>query len=124
MHGTTGFMMSILAGKANSFKTEVAFSADILIGLRRSFVPKKYLMSKRATIIIITIPLRIMSGEKKPSLQEVLDLFQNIPSEISNVLTYDFSDEDVPANNLREGSLDSLDDDQETEQDSRCSSSC
>ncbi|GFU55146.1 glycine receptor subunit alpha-2 [Trichonephila clavipes] len=43
-----GSMMSILAGKANSCKAEVAFSADRLIELRREiaiFVPKKYFMS-------------------------------------------------------------------------------
>ncbi|GFT94025.1 hypothetical protein TNCV_3219521 [Trichonephila clavipes] len=40
------------------------------------------------------------SLKKKFSLQEALDLLQNLPSEISDVLTDDFSDEEVPANNL------------------------
>ncbi|GFV35070.1 hypothetical protein TNCV_2304221 [Trichonephila clavipes] len=45
--------------------------------------------------------------KKAQSLQEALDLLQNLPSEISDVLTNDFSDEEVPANNLLECSLDS-----------------
>ncbi|GFY04114.1 retrotrans_gag domain-containing protein [Trichonephila clavipes] len=39
------------------------------------------------------------SGKKKLSLQEALHLFLNLPFEISDVLTDDFSDEEVPANN-------------------------
>ncbi|GFT05325.1 hypothetical protein TNCV_123541 [Trichonephila clavipes] len=38
--------------------------------------------------------------KKKFNLQEPLDLLKNLPSEISDVLTDDFSDEEVPANNL------------------------
>ncbi|GFX86104.1 hypothetical protein TNCV_2341731 [Trichonephila clavipes] len=34
------------------------------------------------------------SGKKKISLQEALDLLENLPSEISVVLTDDFSDEE------------------------------
>ncbi|GFS62229.1 FLJ37770-like protein [Trichonephila clavipes] len=45
-------------------------------------------------------------GEKKLSLQEALALLQNLPSEISDILTDDFSVEEVPANNLLEFSLD------------------
>ncbi|GFS53566.1 hypothetical protein TNCV_730251 [Trichonephila clavipes] len=44
--------------------------------------------------------------KKKLSLQEALDLLQNLPSEISDVPTDDFSDEEFPANNLLEFSLD------------------
>ncbi|GFT26240.1 hypothetical protein TNCV_3336211 [Trichonephila clavipes] len=35
------------------------------------------------------------SGKRKFSLQEALDLLPNLPSEISDVLTEDFSDEEV-----------------------------
>ncbi|GFW72809.1 hypothetical protein TNCV_1266521 [Trichonephila clavipes] len=56
--------------------------------------------------------------KKKLNLQEVLDLLQNQPSEISDVLTDDFSDE-VPANNLLEFLLNFEDGDQEAEKDSR-----
>ncbi|GFV83578.1 hypothetical protein TNCV_5120681 [Trichonephila clavipes] len=45
-----------------------------------------------------------MSGEKKLRLQEASDSLQNLPSEISDVLIDDFSDE-VPANNLLEFSI-------------------
>ncbi|GFW45423.1 hypothetical protein TNCV_4702341 [Trichonephila clavipes] len=59
------------------------------------------------------------SEKKKLSLQKDLwDILQNLPSEISDVLTDNFSDEEVPENNLVELSLDSEDDNQETEQDS------
>ncbi|GFX41727.1 hypothetical protein TNCV_388401 [Trichonephila clavipes] len=55
------------------------------------------------------------SGEKKKqNLQEALDLLQNLPSQISDILTDAFSEEEIPANNLLEFSLE----DQETEQDS------
>ncbi|GFU75258.1 hypothetical protein TNCV_2057011 [Trichonephila clavipes] len=43
---------------------------------------------------------------------------QNLPSESSDALTYDSSDEEVPANNLLEFSSVFEEDDQETEQDS------
>ncbi|GFU32421.1 hypothetical protein TNCV_3231211 [Trichonephila clavipes] len=36
--------------------------------------------------------------KKKLTLQEALDLFQYLPSEISDLLTDDFSDEEAPAN--------------------------
>ncbi|GFU07066.1 uncharacterized protein TNCV_2993191, partial [Trichonephila clavipes] len=55
-----------------------------------------------------------LSGKKKLCLQEALDLLLNLLSEINNILTYDFSDE-VPAYCLLEFSLDSQDNDQETE---------
>ncbi|GFV24679.1 hypothetical protein TNCV_881491 [Trichonephila clavipes] len=55
--------------------------------------------------------VRRMSGKKKLSLQEVLDLLQNLPCEIYYVLTDDFSYEEVPTNNLLEFSLDSQEDD-------------
>ncbi|GFU70255.1 hypothetical protein TNCV_903971 [Trichonephila clavipes] len=45
------------------------------------------------------------SGKKMLSLQETLDLLQNLP-EIRDVLTDDFSKEEVPINNLLEFSLD------------------
>ncbi|GFY27238.1 hypothetical protein TNCV_2068591 [Trichonephila clavipes] len=90
-----GSMMSILAGKVNSFTADVAFSADILIGLRRlSFLFRKVFNVEKVY-------------KKKLSLQEALDLLQNLPSEISDVLTDDFSDEEVPANYLLKFSLDS-----------------
>ncbi|GFX17177.1 hypothetical protein TNCV_2857001 [Trichonephila clavipes] len=44
---------------------------------------------------------------KKLCLQEALDLLQNLPSEIHDVLTDDFSDEEIPANYLLEFLLDS-----------------
>ncbi|GFW77335.1 hypothetical protein TNCV_924511 [Trichonephila clavipes] len=65
---------------------------------------------------------REMSEKKKLSLQEVLDLLQNLPSESSDVLT-DVSSDKVPANYLMEFSSVS-EDDQETEQDPGCSISC
>ncbi|GFX33964.1 hypothetical protein TNCV_911671 [Trichonephila clavipes] len=39
------------------------------------------------------------SGKKKLSLQDGLNLLPNLPTDISDVLTDDFSDEEVPANN-------------------------
>ncbi|GFT51580.1 hypothetical protein TNCV_3705481 [Trichonephila clavipes] len=39
-----------------------------------------------------------MPEKKKLTLQEALDLFQYLPSEISDLLTDDFSDEEAPAN--------------------------
>ncbi|GFX28689.1 hypothetical protein TNCV_4860531 [Trichonephila clavipes] len=44
---------------------------------------------------------------KKLSLQEAFNLFQKLPSEISGVLTDDFCDKGVPANNPLEFSSDS-----------------
>ncbi|GFS64353.1 hypothetical protein TNCV_3955421 [Trichonephila clavipes] len=41
-------------------------------------------------------------GKMKPNLQEALDLLQNLPSEISDALIGDSSDEEVSANNLLE----------------------
>ncbi|GFX20564.1 hypothetical protein TNCV_3489211 [Trichonephila clavipes] len=46
-------------------------------------------------------------GNKKLSLQKAVCLLQNLPSEISDILTDDVSDEEVPANNLLEFLLDS-----------------
>ncbi|GFX70944.1 hypothetical protein TNCV_1689271 [Trichonephila clavipes] len=48
-----------------------------------------------------------LSGKKKLILQEPLDLLQNLRSEIRDALTDDFSDEEVPENNLLKVSLDS-----------------
>ncbi|GFX57765.1 hypothetical protein TNCV_1495261 [Trichonephila clavipes] len=48
-----------------------------------------------------------MPGKKKISIQEALDLLQNLPSESSYALTDDSSEEKVPASNLLEFSLDS-----------------
>ncbi|GFV08463.1 hypothetical protein TNCV_2936791 [Trichonephila clavipes] len=78
----------------------------------------------QGVIIMIIIPFLRASGKKQLSLQEVLDLLQNMPYESSDALTDDSSDEEVPANDLLEFSLDSLNDYQMTEQDSRCSSLC
>ncbi|GFT28977.1 hypothetical protein TNCV_3586391 [Trichonephila clavipes] len=47
----------------------------------------------------------IVFRKKKPSLQEALDLLQNLPSESSDALTDDSSDEDDPANYQLEFSL-------------------
>ncbi|GFW24214.1 hypothetical protein TNCV_1847731 [Trichonephila clavipes] len=47
------------------------------------------------------------SGIKKFSLQEALDLLQNLPPEISDVLTEDISEEEVRTNNLLKFSFDS-----------------
>ncbi|GFT31808.1 hypothetical protein TNCV_3081091 [Trichonephila clavipes] len=55
------------------------------------------------------------SVKKKLIHQEALDLLQSLPPEIRDVLTDDFSGEEVPANNLLKFSLDSLDGDQEIE---------
>ncbi|GFW91664.1 hypothetical protein TNCV_4500831 [Trichonephila clavipes] len=49
----------------------------------------------------------VISEKKNLSLQETLDLLQNLPSEISDELTHDFSDEEVPTKTLQEFSLDS-----------------
>ncbi|GFU49621.1 hypothetical protein TNCV_4143891 [Trichonephila clavipes] len=49
------------------------------------------------------------------SNEEALDLLQNLLSGINDVLTDDYSDKEVPANYLLEFSLDSWDNDQETE---------
>ncbi|GFT08008.1 hypothetical protein TNCV_2589341 [Trichonephila clavipes] len=48
-----------------------------------------------------------MSGKKKLCLQEALDLLQNLLSEVNDVLSDDFSNEEVPGNYLLEFSLDS-----------------
>ncbi|GFW55559.1 hypothetical protein TNCV_119431 [Trichonephila clavipes] len=58
-------------------------------------------------------------GKKKFSFNEALDLLQNLPSESSDALIGDSSDEEVPANYVLDCSLDSKDDYQENEQDSR-----
>ncbi|GFU64820.1 hypothetical protein TNCV_272051 [Trichonephila clavipes] len=42
----------------------------------------------------------IMSGKKRIKLHEALDLLQNLPSKISDVLADDFSAEEAIANNL------------------------
>ncbi|GFU72212.1 uncharacterized protein TNCV_509751 [Trichonephila clavipes] len=52
------------------------------------------------------ITFKIMSGKRKLCPQEALDLLQNLRSEINDVLTDNFSDEEVPANYLLEFSLD------------------
>ncbi|GFW47173.1 hypothetical protein TNCV_56261 [Trichonephila clavipes] len=49
----------------------------------------------------------VVSRKKKPSLQEALDLLQNLPSESIDALADDSSDEDVPANYLLEFPLNS-----------------
>ncbi|GFW39643.1 hypothetical protein TNCV_3188141 [Trichonephila clavipes] len=64
--------------------------------------------------IIISGILPISSNVWKLCIQEALDLLQDLLSEINYVLTDGFSDE-VPTNHLQEFSLDSKDNDQETE---------
>ncbi|GFT36198.1 hypothetical protein TNCV_4778311 [Trichonephila clavipes] len=61
---------------------------------------------------------------KNLSLQEALDLLQNLPSENSEALIDDFSDEEVPSNNLWEFSSDSEEDDKEIEQDPSSKRKC
>ncbi|PRD31191.1 UNVERIFIED_CONTAM: hypothetical protein NCL1_24117 [Trichonephila clavipes] len=73
-------MMSVLVRKANSFETEIVFSAAILIGL----------------------PRLVNVWKMKLDRQEVLDLLQNLPSESNDAQTNDSSDEAVPENNLQE----------------------
>ncbi|GFT52209.1 hypothetical protein TNCV_2530741 [Trichonephila clavipes] len=63
-------------------------------------------------------------GNKKLRFHEALDLLQNLPSESSDALIDDSLYEEFPANDLLEFLLDSQKYDKETEQDSRCSSSC
>ncbi|GFT69701.1 DUF4817 domain-containing protein [Trichonephila clavipes] len=53
------------------------------------------------------------SGKKRLCLQEAFDLLENLPPEISDALRNDFSDEEVPANNLLNFSLDSYSDERE-----------
>ncbi|GFX54759.1 hypothetical protein TNCV_2556451 [Trichonephila clavipes] len=53
-------------------------------------------------------PVASLSRKKKLSLQGDLNLLQNLSSGIIDVLTDDFSDEEVPANNLLELSFDSV----------------
>ncbi|GFY04203.1 hypothetical protein TNCV_1199811 [Trichonephila clavipes] len=43
-------------------------------------------------------PAERKSRKKQLNLQEVLDLLQNLPSKTSDVLTHDFSDEEIPGN--------------------------
>ncbi|GFY05065.1 hypothetical protein TNCV_561971 [Trichonephila clavipes] len=52
-----------------------------------------------------------MSGKKKPSLQEALELLESLPSESSDSSTVNSSNEEVPANNLLEFSSESEEDD-------------
>ncbi|GFX12713.1 hypothetical protein TNCV_3436871 [Trichonephila clavipes] len=64
-----------------------------------------------------------MSGKKR-SLQEAWDLLQNLPSKSNDTLTDVSSAEEVTKNNVLEFLSDSKADDQETEQDLGCNSSC
>ncbi|GFV86909.1 hypothetical protein TNCV_2198611 [Trichonephila clavipes] len=63
---------------------------------------------------ILNTKILRMSG-KKLSLQEALELLQSQPSESDDSLIDDSSDEEVPANNFLEFSLDSEEDDEEIE---------
>ncbi|GFX59832.1 retrovirus-related Pol polyprotein from transposon 412 [Trichonephila clavipes] len=49
------------------------------------------------TLSKAAVQLGRMCGKKKLSLQEALDLFQNLPSGISDVVRHDFPDEEVPS---------------------------
>ncbi|GFT23284.1 hypothetical protein TNCV_2015831 [Trichonephila clavipes] len=51
--------------------------------------------------------IKVWEKEKLSRLEEALCLLQNSPSEICDVQTDDFSDEEVPAYNPLEFSLDS-----------------
>ncbi|GFU63753.1 hypothetical protein TNCV_3321501 [Trichonephila clavipes] len=53
-----------------------------------------------------------MFGKKKFSLQEALELLESLPSESRDSPTDDYSDEEVPANNLLKFSSDSEEDDE------------
>ncbi|GFW11300.1 hypothetical protein TNCV_3808201 [Trichonephila clavipes] len=68
---------------------------------------KAFLRRRGINIQIFALRRREMSEKKELCLQEALDLLQNLPFEISDVLADDFSEEEVPANNLLEFSLDS-----------------
>ncbi|GFW16091.1 hypothetical protein TNCV_4680831, partial [Trichonephila clavipes] len=70
------------------------------------------------------VDCRRMSGKKKFSFQEAMDLLQRLPYESSDAPTDDSSDEKVPVNSVLEFSSDSEEDDQEMEQDPGCSNSC
>ncbi|GFX31509.1 hypothetical protein TNCV_1781051 [Trichonephila clavipes] len=59
-----------------------------------------------SAMLTFYLPMNVWKKDAQ-SLQDTLDLLHNLPSEISDVLTDDFSDEEVPANNLLEFSLDS-----------------
>ncbi|GFT09197.1 hypothetical protein TNCV_4106251 [Trichonephila clavipes] len=63
-----------------------------------------------------------MSGKKKLSLQEALELLENLQSKSRDSPTDDFQDEEVPANNLLEFSSYSEEDDEKIEQDPGCCS--
>ncbi|GFY14828.1 hypothetical protein TNCV_648711 [Trichonephila clavipes] len=67
------------------------------------------LNSRRAASLLVWLVKgeERVSRKKKLSLQEVLDLLQNLASESSDALTYDSSDEDIPANYLMEFLLNS-----------------
>ncbi|GFW15304.1 hypothetical protein TNCV_3740081 [Trichonephila clavipes] len=54
--------------------------------------------------------------------QEAFELLESLPSESNDSPTDEYSDEEVPANNLLEFSLDSEEDDEEIEQRPVCSS--
>ncbi|GFV33485.1 hypothetical protein TNCV_318111 [Trichonephila clavipes] len=113
---------SLTAGRRQSLSCALA---DVLQTCPRIVEGKsvKDYSSSHITFFHLSINQVLKSRKKKLSLQKVSDLLQNLLSEISDALTDDFSDEEVLANNLLEFLLDSLDDDQETEQDSRCSCS-
>ncbi|GFW72368.1 hypothetical protein TNCV_704051 [Trichonephila clavipes] len=93
---------------ADSFRSDLVNFKSSCTTILGAFTPSS---SARKTLHFREAHL--ISGEKKLSLQEALDLL-NVPSEISDVLTDDFSDEEVPANNLLKFSLDSKEDDEET----------
>ncbi|GFU79054.1 hypothetical protein TNCV_2839851 [Trichonephila clavipes] len=80
--------MSILEGKANNFFVEVGFQLTFL-----SDCVDCHLCSEKVVNV---------KRKKKPSLQETLDLLQNLPSESSDALTNNSSDEVKRLNKTQE----------------------
>ncbi|GFV30942.1 HTH_Tnp_Tc3_2 domain-containing protein [Trichonephila clavipes] len=68
MFGSMSSMMSFLAGKANSFRAEIASSADILIGLRRlSFLFREKVNVKSLNAEIVEVEIEVVSPSIVPS---------------------------------------------------------
>ncbi|GFU46610.1 hypothetical protein TNCV_1546291 [Trichonephila clavipes] len=112
-------MISVLEAKREEFGDDaLIYAKSLREELEISFEPPKRIRWKHIFgngSKDVQLP---KSGKKKKlSFQETLDILQDLPSETSDVLT----DEEVSVNNLLEFSLDSYDDDKETEKDINCS---